>query len=88
MASDPRPFPLTPAQAAHYRKLRNVIFTTAVTVFGFLIWQAMGTGELEQPHLTGASRATALTLSTVFGLGLAWLMSCGVAMILVRAGKP
>jgi hypothetical protein len=88
MNPDQQPPPLTPAQAVHYSKLRNVIFTVGVTVFAFLMWRAMGAGELERPHLTGTARALALTLSTAVALGAAWLMSCGAAKMLARSIKP
>ncbi len=72
--------------------LRNLIFAVAVAVavavFAFLMWRAMGTGQLERPHLTGTGRSVAWTLSTLLGLGAARLMSCGAAKVLARAIKP
>lgn len=39
MDPDQQPSALTPAQTAHYKMLRNLIFTVAVAVFAFLMWQ-------------------------------------------------
>lgn len=78
---------LTPTQAANYKRLRSLIFTVAISVLAYCLWQALGTGELEHPHLTGTRRTVAWVICTALGVGAAWLMSCAAAKSLCRSIK-
>jgi len=83
--------PLTRAQAVHFRKLRRVIFGTAVLIFGFMLWYSIVSGEisgmLRGPGLSkmdSTGRTTALTLCVLAGLVFAWIASGNIAKLLSR----
>jgi hypothetical protein len=79
--------PLTPAQETSYKKLRWVAFVSGVAVGALLIWQSINHGRMRS-MLAGfhdpTSRASALAISVLVGLGVLWLAAGNIAKILAR----
>lgn len=83
--------PLTPPQAAHFKKLRVFVFGVFLVVYSFALWQAtMPGGQISKfvqsttTTMSSTGRASVLAICVLLGLIFGWFASTNVARILAR----